>query len=118
METVIYVAAALIVGVVLGKVLFKHPHDCEIKLPAVDPLGDVYVSVTARETIRWTAPNASTSSIVITPVAGKNPYPNAGIVSGVAKSGDLSSAVVPGESYTYQLKVGPVTMNGRIIIQK
>ena len=123
METVIYVAVALVAGVVAGKYLLDGTQRaCQISLQGggIIPLGDIYVSVTARETIRWTVAGGSVTSVNISPSGGKNPYQNPTVSGGAGLSGALSSNLAPAEIYSYSLGATGATsnLNGRIIIQR
>ena len=123
METVIYVAVALVAGVVVGKYLLGGD---SARLRDIAASGGHHSARrhlrlrNRRETIRWTMLNGSVTSVTITPIGGRNPYPNAAASGGAGLSGALSSAVSPGESYPYLLGAtgGTSNLNGRIIIQR
>ena len=123
METVIYVAVALVAGVAVGKyVLGGGKQGAQIRIPlgAQTQLGVIYVSVSARETILWTGPDAVTG-FGFGLNGTKNVYPQARILGRDLDSGALSTTATVGDSCDYTITTGTATSsrtyNGRIIIQ-
>ncbi len=124
METVIYVAVALVAGVAVGKFLLApQPTLCQIRIPLVPAgnptsLGDIYVSASARETVLWTGGAATVSGFSFGLNSTQNLHPQAAIVGRDLDSKALSTTAQEKDKSEYRITAGAQTYNGRIIIQK